>query len=85
MAWLAGGQEHRALAPPGQQPGQQHRGAGLPVAPVGRAALGDDAAALGDDAAALARQVEVGDVQAEDLLGAGRSLVQAIQPLFTRP
>ena len=31
--------------------------------------------ALGDDAAALAGQVEVGDVQAEDLLGAGGGLV----------
>ncbi len=65
----AQGEEHRALAAAGQQPGQQKGGAGLPVHPVG-------GAALGDDAVALAGHVEVGDVQAEDLLGAGGGLVQ---------
>jgi hypothetical protein len=65
--WPAGG-EHRAGAA-FQQSGKQRGGAGRPGDPL-------DLAALAGHAGAAVGEVEVGDVEREDLAGAGGRLVQ---------
>lgn len=75
--WLAEGEEHRARGAAGQQSGQEDRGAGLPVHPVG-------GSAFGRDAAAFAGLVEVGYIEAKDFLGAGGGLVQHPPQVLSR-
>ncbi|MGW1737357.1 hypothetical protein ACWCPQ_00945 [Nocardia sp. NPDC001965] len=63
------GQEQRPGPAPGDQPGKQPRGSGLPVDDVA-------GAALAGDGRAPVHGIEIGDVESEDLLHAGRGLVQ---------
>ena len=75
QSWLAGGcggdvgEEQRAGAPAVQVSGQQPGGLGLPADDLGPAALADYHGAPGS-------QVQIGDVEGEDLAGAGGGLIQ---------